>query len=102
MSQQIKNLAEQIASKEYSPSALADNNSIQQSVQMVKQAIQDDQGLSAVAKDIHITVEEGTVILDGEVATQQQSNLANNTAEAVAVNDKVKNNLDVTNKINKG
>jgi len=68
----------------------------QQEAQMVKQAIKDDQGLSAVAKDIHVTVKEGTVTLEGEVSTEQQLNLATNTAGAVAVDDKVKNNMDVT------
>jgi len=63
---------------------------------MVKQAIKDDQGLSAVAKDIHITVKEGTVTLDGKVSTEQQSNLATNTATAVAVDEKVKNRMEVT------
>lgn len=68
----------------------------QQEAQMVKQAIKDDQGLSAVAKDIHVTVKEGTVTLQGKVATEQQLNLATNTAGAFAVDDKVKNHMDVT------
>ena len=69
----------------------------QQSAQMVKQAIKDDQGLSAVAKNIHVTVKEGTVTLNGEVSTEQQLNLATNTASALAVDEKVKNRMDVTN-----
>jgi osmotically-inducible protein OsmY len=68
-----------------------------QSAQMVKQAIKDDQALSAVAKDIHVTVKEGTVTLDGKVSTEQQLNLATNTASAVAVDEKVKNHMEVTN-----
>jgi len=64
---------------------------------MVRQAINDDQGLSEVAKDIHVIVKDGTVTLDGEVSTNQQMNLATNTASAVAVDDKVKNHLGVTN-----
>ena len=68
------------------------------SAQMVRQAINDDQGLSEVAKDIHVIVKDGTVTLDGEVSTNQQMNLASNTASAVAVDDKVKNQLGVTNK----
>ena len=72
-------------------------SSDQQSAQMVKQAIKDDQGLSEVAKDIHVTVKDGTVTLNGEVDTEQQLNLATNTAGAVAVDDKVKNRMQVTN-----
>ena len=72
-------------------------SSDQQEAQMVKQAIKDDQSLSTVAKDIRVTVKEGTVTLDGQVATEQQSNLATNTAAAVAVDEKVKNRMDVTN-----
>ncbi len=69
----------------------------QQSAQMVKQAMKDDQGLSEVAKNIHVTVKDGTVTLNGEVDTEQQLDLATNTAGAVAVNEKVKNRMDVTN-----
>jgi osmotically-inducible protein OsmY len=68
-----------------------------QEAQMVKQAIKDDQALSAVAKDIHVTVKEGMVTLDGRVSTEQQLNLATNTAAAVAVDEKVKNHMEVTN-----
>lgn len=64
---------------------------------MVKQAIKDDQGLSEVAKDIRVTVKDGTVTLDGKVATEQELNLATNTASAVAVDEKVENRIDVTN-----
>jgi osmotically-inducible protein OsmY len=71
-------------------------SSDQQSAQMVKQAIKDDQGLSAVAKDIHVTVKDGTVTLDGQVSTDQQMNLATNTASAIAVDDKVKNRMEAT------
>ena len=72
-------------------------NNDQQSAQMVKQAIKDDQGLSEVAKDIHVTVKDGTVTLNGEVATEQQLNLATNTAAAMVVDEKVKNKMEVTN-----
>jgi osmotically-inducible protein OsmY len=71
-------------------------SSDQQSAQMVKQAIKDDQGLSAVAKDIHVSVKEGTVTLDGEVSTEQQLNLATNTAGAIAVDEKINNRMEVT------
>jgi osmotically-inducible protein OsmY len=69
----------------------------QRSAQMVRQAIKDDQGLSTVARDIHVTVKEGTVTLDGHVSTDQQLNLATNTASAIAVDEKVKNRMGVTN-----
>ena len=72
-------------------------SSDQQSAQMVREAIKDDQGLSEVAQDIKVTVKEGTVILNGQVATDQQLNLATNTASAVAVDEKVKNHMNVTN-----
>jgi osmotically-inducible protein OsmY len=68
----------------------------QQSAQMVRQAIKDDQSLSTVARDIHVTVKDGTVTLEGQVSTEQQLNLATNTAGAVAVDEKVKNRMEVT------
>jgi osmotically-inducible protein OsmY len=71
------------------------STSDKRSAQRVDQAMKDDQGLSDVAQDIHVTVKEGTVTLDGEVATNQQLNLATNTASAIAVNDKVKNHMEV-------
>ena len=67
----------------------------QYSTQMVKQAIKNDQGLTEVAKDIHVTVKEGTVTLDGQVSNDQQINLATNTASAVAGDDQVKNRMEV-------
>ncbi len=73
------------------------HGSDQQSAQMVRQAIKDDQGLSKVAQDIQVSVKDGTVTLDGKVATEQESNLATNTASAVAVDEKIKNHIDVTN-----
>ncbi len=69
----------------------------QQSAQMVKQAIKDDQGLSAVARDIHVTVKDGTITLDGQVSTDQQLNLATNTAKAFGVDEKVNNRMEITN-----
>ena len=72
-------------------------SSDQQSAQMVKQAIKDDQGLSAVAKDIHVTVKDGTITLDGQVSTDQQLNLATNTAKALGVDEKVNNRMETTN-----
>ena len=67
----------------------------QQQAQEVKQAINNDQSLSAVANDIHVTVKEGKITLDGGVSTKQQMNLANNTAIAVGVVDKVQNNMEI-------
>ena len=64
---------------------------------MVKQAIKDDQSLSAVAKDIQVTVKDGTITLEGEVSTEQQLNLATNTDAALGVDEKVKNRIEVTN-----
>lgn len=71
-------------------------SSDQQSAQMVRQAIKDDQGLSAVARDIHVSVKDGTVTLDGQVFTDQQMDLATNTASAIAVEDKVQNRMEIT------
>jgi osmotically-inducible protein OsmY len=70
-------------------------SSDQQSAQMVRQAINDDQGLSKVAKDIHVSVKDGTITLDGQVSTDQQMNLATNTAAAVAVDNKIKNRMEI-------
>jgi osmotically-inducible protein OsmY len=74
-------------------------NDDHQSAQMIRQAMKDDQGLSGVAKDIHVAVKDGSVTLNGEVATRQESNLAANTAGAIAVDEKVKNQKEVTNKL---
>ena len=63
----------------------------------VKQAIKNDQILSPVATEISVTVKDGAVALDGEVATEQQVNLAGNTAKAVGVVDKVNNRIEVKN-----
>jgi osmotically-inducible protein OsmY len=67
----------------------------QQSAQVVKQAIKDDQALAPVANHIHVTVKDGDITLDGKVSTEQQMNLASNTAKAVGVVDEVKNDLEV-------
>ena len=68
-------------------------SSDQQSAHMLNQAIKDDQGLSAVAGDIHVTVKDGSITLDGEVATQQQMNLATNTATAIGMVDEINNRM---------
>lgn len=62
-----------------------------QSAQVVKQAIKDDQGLAAVAHEIRVTVKDGVVTLDGKVSTEQQINLATNTATAVGAVGEVNN-----------
>ena len=77
-------------------------SSDQQSAQVVQQAIKDDQSLAAVAGDIRVTVKDGAVTLDGQVSTEQQMNLATNTATAVGVVDKVNNRMKVVhNKLDK-
>ena len=86
----MKNLSEQLKNK--------DQENDRQSAQVVKQAIKDDQALAAVANDIVVTVKDGAVTLDGKVSTEQQLNLATNTAKAVGVVDKVKNDIEVTHK----
>ena len=68
----------------------------QQEAQEVKQALKDDQSLSDVAGDIHVTVKDGSITLDGQVATKQQVNLATNTATAVGMVDKVNNRMEIT------
>ena len=93
----MKDLKEQLSKRNINEdSKKKEESSDQNSAQMVKQAIKDDQGLSAVAKDIHVAVKEGDVTLEGKVATEQQLNLATNTATAIVVDDKVKNHLEVT------
>ena len=57
----------------------------QQSAQVLRQAIKDDEGLSAVADDIKVTVKDGAIALDGQVSTEQQMNLVTNTATAFGV-----------------
>ena len=93
----MKDLKEQLKDKEAEkkiPTTASDS----QEAQVVKQAIKDDQSLSSVAKDISVTVKDGTITLDGKVSTEQQSNLASNTAKALGVVDTVKNHIEVTNK----
>ena len=68
-------------------------SSDQQSAQMVHQALNDDQALSASADDIQVTVKDGAITLDGHVATEQQMNLAANTASAVGMVDSVDNHM---------
>ena len=93
----MKNLNEQLKDKE-TEKKISTIASDSQEAQVVKQAIKDDQALAAVAKDISVTVKDGAITLDGEVSTEQQSNLASNTAKAIGVVDKVKNRIEVTNK----
>lgn len=79
------------------PKNIEDSNSSQNisrdhlSAQVVKQAIKDDQGLSDVAHDIRVTVKDGVVTLDGTVLTEQEMNLATNTAAALSAVDAVNN-----------
>ena len=92
----MKDLKDQLKDKETvkQPSTPASD---QQSAQEVEQAIKDDQALAPVARDIVVTVKDGAITLDGKVATNQQSNLASNTAKNVGVVDEVKNRIKVTN-----
>lgn len=68
-------------------------SSDQQSAQMVHQAINDDQALSASADDIRVTVKDGAITLGGQVDTEQQMNLAANTAAAVGMVDSIHNHM---------
>ena len=63
--------------------------------QQVHQAMNNDQALSGVAQDISVAVKSGAITLDGEVATEQQVNLAGNTAKAVGDGNKVNNRLEI-------
>ncbi|MBF0489550.1 MAG: BON domain-containing protein [Candidatus Omnitrophica bacterium] len=65
---------------------------------VIKEAIKDDQSLTPVASAIKVTVKDGTITLDGAVSTDQQMNLATNTALALAEGEKVKNHIEVTHK----
>ena len=67
----------------------------QQEAHEVKQAIKNDQSLSDVAGQIHVTVKDGDITLDGKVSTKQQVNLATNTATAVGMVDKVNNRIEI-------
>ena len=67
----------------------------QQEAHEVRQAIKNDQSLSDVAGDIHVTVKDGAITLDGQVSTKQQVNLATNTATAVGMVDKVNNRMEI-------
>jgi|GEM_PF-2820195 len=76
------------------PSSSISND--QQEAHEVKQAIKDDPSLSDVAGDIHVTVKDGNITLDGEVSTNQQVNLVANTATAVGMVEKVNNRIQIT------
>ncbi|MBL8014121.1 MAG: BON domain-containing protein [Candidatus Omnitrophica bacterium] len=65
----------------------------QRSAQMVHQAINDDEALSGFADDIQVTVKDGAITLNGRVATEQQKNLAANTASAVGMVDNIDNRI---------
>lgn len=69
--------------------------SYQRSAHMVRQAMKDDQALSAVTHGIDVTVKDGLITLNGEVATEQQMNLATNTAAVLGANDKVNNRMEI-------
>jgi osmotically-inducible protein OsmY len=77
-------------------------SSDKQSAQVVRQALNDDQALSSVVDNIHVAVKEGSITLSGQVSTQQQSNLATNTALAFVgvekLKDEVINNMVVEEK----
>ncbi len=96
MSQQIiKSECVQLKEKSGVDPAVSD----QQSARVLTQAIEDDPALSSVAKGIHVTVHGDVVTLDGTVSTEQQMNLATNTAKAVGVDDKVINHLGLVKKL---
>jgi len=66
-----------------------------QEVREVKQAFKNDPSLSDVAGSIQVSVKDGDITLDGQVSTNQQSNLATNTATAVGMVDKVNNHIEI-------
>ena len=74
---------------------LSDQLKDKETEKQIKQAIKDDQALEPVAKDIAVTVTGGAVVLDGEVSTKEQADLASNTAKAAGVVDKVNNRIEV-------
>ena len=61
----------------------------------IAQAIHDDENLSAVADDIRVLLQNGEIILEGEVLTPEQSDLAVNTATAFIIPEHVVNRLEV-------
>jgi len=67
----------------------------QQEAHEVKQAFINDESLSDVANDIYVTVEDGGITLDGQVSSNQQLNLATNTATAIGMVEKVKNRIEI-------
>ncbi len=87
--------------KETAEKILAASND-KQSAQVVRQALNDDQALSSVVDSIHVAVKEGAITLSGQVSTQEQSNLATNTALAFVgvqkLKDEVINNMVVEEK----
>jgi osmotically-inducible protein OsmY len=89
----MKDLKEQLEDKIKEGASI---KSDQQSAQVVKQAIKDDQALAPVAKDIQVTVKDGAITLDGQVDTKQQMNLATNTAKALGGVDQVNNRMEIT------
>ncbi len=75
---------------------MKNNFTDQQVAQEVQQGIKDDESLSSVVDDIHVTVKRGKITLEGQVSTKEEMNLAANTAMAIGVVDKINNNLEVT------
>lgn len=69
-----------------------------EAAKVVTQAIKDDQALAPVADDIHVTVKDGAITLNGTVETTQQLNLATNTATAVGEVDVIDNKIKIVDK----
>jgi osmotically-inducible protein OsmY len=61
----------------------------------ITQAIKDDENLEAVAGDIRVLLQEGKIVLEGEVFTPEQSDLAVNTATAFITPLRIHNRLAV-------
>lgn len=87
----MENLADQLRKKKIEEDAASAELQV---VQVVKQALHDDQSLAPVADNIQVTVKDGVITLDGEVDTDQQITLATNTATALDPTDKLKNEIE--------
>lgn len=58
----------------------------------VEQAFNDNDYLQGVARHIHVEDKGDQIVLEGQVATAKQADLATNTANAIGIDEKVINN----------
>ncbi len=75
---------------------MKETTSDQDDAVLLKQAINDNQALSTVAKDIQVTVKDGDVTLKGNALSEKQVDIITNTVMAVGDVDQIDNQIEVS------